>query len=383
MVFQMIDTPTNEVVIKVVGVGGGGCNAVNHMMESDIEGVQFIGANTDMQALHALNAHIRIQLGVELTKGLGAGLNPEVGRQAAEENRNQIKEALTGANMIFLATSMGGGTGTGAVSIFAEIAKELGALTVAIVTRPFDYEGLNKQELTNEGIKELEKHVDSLIIIPNQKLSALNGNLAMDEVFRVADNVLLDAVQGITELITHPGLINIDFEDVKTIMSEGGPAIMGLGSASGENRAKEAMDKAIACPLLEIEGADLQGADNILVNITAVKVSLDEYREISNIINDFALKDATIKIGIAVNPEMGDEIKVTVVATGLSKTEARIPIQQVKQSVADANYSGMDKPAWIRNAKQKEQGKHFGLQSKTDTNTDYLDVPAFLRRQAD
>lgn len=372
-------------VIKVIGVGGGGGNAINYMIESHINGVQFICANTDTQALRRLDVDTQVQLGVELTKGLGAGTRPEVGRQAAEESREHIKEVIDGTDMVFLTAGMGGGTGTGAIAVIAEIAKDMGILTVAVVTKPFDFEGKKKKIVANAGIKELEKQVDSLIIIPNQKLlPVLGSNLSLVNAFKAVNDVLSDAVQGITELITHPGLINVDFADVKTIMTNMGTAIMGSGVASGDNRAREAAEKAIACPLLE--DIDLQGAHGILVNITATDVDLTEFDEIGNIMHALASEEADMKIGMAINPDMGDEIKVTVVAAGMktSATEVNSRIKIVKKAATgDVNYDALDKPTIIRHNKQEHTESRFGVQAKQDTNLDYLDVPAFLRRQAD
>ena len=380
-----MDMCSDDAIIKVIGVGGGGGNAVNHMVDGQIDGVQFICANTDAQALRRLNVETKVQLGVELTKGLGAGTRPEVGKQAAEENREHLKEVIVGADMVFLTAGMGGGTGTGAISVLAEVAKELGVLTVAVVTKPFDFEGKKKAIVAEAGIKELEKHVDSLIIIPNQKLlPVLGSNLSLLNAFKAANDVLLDAVQGITELITHPGLINVDFADVKTVMSNMGTAIMGSGTATGDNRAREAAEKAIACPLLE--DIDLQGANGILVNISAADMDLTEFDEIGSIMHAFASEDADMKIGTAINPDMGDEIKVTVVATGMGVAAASVntTVKLVQKATAGVvNYDEFDKPTIKRQAKQEIREKRFGAQPKNDVNLDYLDVPAFLRRQAD
>ena len=286
MKYELVDTYSETAVIKVIGVGGGGGNAVNHMIDSNIDGVEFICANTDAQALRKLSIGTIIQLGVELTKGLGAGTNPEIGRQAAEENKERIKEVLQGADMVFLTAGMGGGTGTGAIPVIASIAKEMGILTVAVVTKPFLFEGKKKQGVAERGIVELEKYVDSLITIPNQKLlPVLGNNVSLSDAFKAANDVLLDAVQGITELIVHPGMINVDFADVRTVMSGMGAAIMGTGAASGENRAREAAEKAIACPLLE--DINLQGARGILVNISAANMSMAEFSEVGNIVHEF------------------------------------------------------------------------------------------------
>ncbi len=384
MKYELMDMCSDDAIIKVIGVGGGGGNAVDHMVEGHIAGVQFICANTDAQALRRLNVETKVQLGVELTKGLGAGTRPEVGKQAAEENREHLKEVIEGADMVFLTAGMGGGTGTGAISVIAEVARELGVLTVAVVTKPFDFEGKKKGMVAEAGIKELEKQVDSLIIIPNQKLlPVLGSNLSLLNAFKAANDVLLDAVQGITELITHPGLINVDFADVKTVMSNMGTAIMGSGSATGDNRAREAAEKAIACPLLE--DIDLQGANGILVNITASDMDLTEFDEIGSIMHAFASEDADMKIGTAINPEMGDEIKVTVVATGMGvPAVVSTPVKLVQKAAAgDVNYDVFDKPTVKRQAKQEVRETRFGAQPKNDVDLDYLDVPAFLRRQAD
>jgi len=385
MKYELMDMCSDDAVIKVIGVGGGGGNAVDHMMENKINGVQFICANTDAQALRRLNVETKIQLGVELTKGLGAGTRPEVGKLAAEENREHIKEVVEGADMVFLTAGMGGGTGTGAMSVIAEVSKELGVLTVAVVTKPFDFEGKKKKMVAEAGIKELEKHVDSLIIIPNQKLlPVLGSNLSLVNAFKAANDVLLDAVQGITELITHPGLINVDFADVKTVMSNMGTAIMGSGSATGDNRAREAAEKAISCPLLE--DINLQGAEGILVNITAKDMDLTEFDEIGSIMHAFASENADMKIGTAINPDMGDEIKVTVVATGMGEksSSANTPVKLVQKAAAgEVNYDVLDKPTVIRQSKKEPRETRFGAQPKNDMDLDYLDVPAFLRRQAD
>ena len=388
MKYELVDMYSDSAVIKVIGVGGGGGNAVDYMMEHDIDGVQFMCANTDAQALRKYaNVETKIQLGVELTKGLGAGTRPEIGRQAAEENKEHLREVIEGADMVFLTAGMGGGTGTGAISVIAEVAKELDVLTVAVVTKPFDFEGKKKKAVAEAGIRELEKQVDSLIIIPNQKLlPVLGNNLTLLNAFKAANNVLLDAVQGITELITNPGLINVDFADVKTVMSIKGTAIMGSGSASGDNRAREAAEKAIACPLLE--DVNVQGANGILVNITAAEMHLTEFDEIGNIMHAFASEDADMKIGTAINNEMGDEIKVTVVATGMgANAGANSPVNLVqKAGIGDINYDVLDKPTVIRQAKQQPETREtrFGVQPKgSDMDLEYLDVPAFLRRQAD
>lgn len=385
MKYELIDNSGNA-VIKVIGIGGGGGNAVNHMVNGGIDGVEFICANTDAQALRQMSVDTIVQLGVELTKGLGAGTRPEIGKQAAEENSDRIREVIQGADMVFLTAGMGGGTGTGAIGVFAEIAKELGVLTVAVVSKPFDFEGNKKKAVAEAGLRELEKLVDSLIIIPNQKLlPTLGNNRSLVESFRVANDVLLDAVQGITELITHPGLMNVDFADVKTVMSNMGTAIMGSGVASGENRARLAAEKAIVCPLLE--DINLQGARGILVNVTSNgDLGLNEFDEIGGIMFNFAAEDADIKIGMAVNPNMGNEVKVTVVATGMGeKAKVNTPIKLVQKVAAgEVNYDQLEKPTVLRQ-QRPDAGREtrYGAQPRTDTDLDYLDVPAFLRRQAD
>ncbi|MGZ8190187.1 MAG: cell division protein FtsZ [Methylococcaceae bacterium] len=391
MKYELVDMYSETAVIKVIGVGGGGGNAVNHMVGRHIDGVEFICANTDAQALRKLDIGTIIQLGVELTKGLGAGTNPEIGKQAAMENKERIKEVLQGADMVFLTAGMGGGTGTGAIPVIAEIAREMGILTVAVVTKPFLFEGKKKQLVAEQGIVELEKYVDSLITIPNQKLlPVLGNNVSLMDAFKAANDVLLDAVQGITELIVHPGMINVDFADVRTVMTNMGAAIMGTGSASGEHRAREAAEKAIACPLLE--DINLQGARGILVNISASDMGIAEFNEVGSIVHEFASEDAIIKIGTAVDPSLGDEIKVTVVATGMGVPPAMAaPKAQVrvmsKQAASGTNYDALDKPAVMRrdNSENMPESREtrFGAQAKKDGDLDYLDIPAFLRRQAD
>jgi len=384
--YELVDSYSETAVIKVIGVGGGGGNAVNHMAGCNIDGVEFICANTDAQALRKLSVDTIIQLGVDLTKGLGAGTDPEIGRHAAEENKDRIKEVLQGADMIFLTAGMGGGTGTGAIPVIAQIAKEMGILTVAVVTKPFLFEGKKKQVVAEQGILELEKYVDSLITIPNQKLlPVLGSNVSLVNAFKAANDVLLDAVQGITELIIHPGMINVDFADVRTVMSGMGAAIMGVGTASGEHRAREAAEKAIACPLLE--DINLQGARGILVNICAADMGVAEFNEVGNIVHEFASEDAIIKIGMAIDASLGDEIKVTVVATGmgLPPVQLKAPIKLMPKSMASqTNYDDLEKPAVMRQGGKAEgRETRFGAQAKKDIDLDYLDIPAFLRRQAD
>lgn len=388
MKYELVDTYSETAVIKVIGVGGGGGNAVNHMINGNIDGVEFICANTDAQALRKLSIGTIIQLGVELTKGLGAGTNPDIGRQAAEENKDRIKEVLQGADMVFLTAGMGGGTGTGAIPVIASIAKEMGILTVAVVTKPFLFEGKKKQAVAERGIIELEKYVDSLITIPNQKLlPVLGNNVSLMDAFNAANDVLLDAVQGITELIVHPGMINVDFADVRTVMSGMGAAIMGTGTASGENRAREAAEKAIACPLLE--DINLQGARGILVNISASNMGIAEFNEVGNIVHEFASEDAIIKIGTAIDHNLDDEIKVTVVATGMGLPPVTAKATNVKAmpQTGAVDYSGFDAPPSTRQSRQENrenrEARTLNQQPKSDDHLAYLDIPAFLRRQAD
>ena len=319
VMFELMESSQhdNNAVIKVVGVGGGGGNAVEHMVAENIDGVEFICANTDAQALKASNAKIHIQLGDELTKGLGAGANPQIGREAAEEDRDHIREIFTGADMVFITAGMGGGTGTGAAPVFAEIAKELGILTVAVVTKPFSFEGKQRALAAEEGIRRLAEHVDSLITIPNNKLlSVLGKNISLLNAFKAANNVLLGAVKGISDLITRPGLINVDFADVRTVMSEMGMAMMGTGSAAGEQRARQAAEAAIASPLLE--DVNFSGARGILVNITAgLDMSIGEFEEVGDVVKEFISDDATVVVGTVIDPEMTEEMRVTVIVTGL------------------------------------------------------------------
>ena len=385
MKYELVDTYSETAVIKVIGVGGGGGNAVNHMVGCHIEGVEFICANTDAQALRKLTVDTIIQLGVELTKGLGAGTNPEIGKHAAEENKERIKEVLQGADMVFLTAGMGGGTGTGAIPVIAQIAREMGILTVAVVTKPFLFEGKKKQAVAEQGIIELEKYVDSLITIPNQKLlPVLGNNVSLMNAFKAANDVLLDAVQGITELIVHPGMINVDFADVRTVMSGMGAAIMGMGSATGEHRAREAAEKAIACPLLE--DINLQGARGILVNISAADMGVAEFNEVGNIVHEFASEDAIIKIGMAIDPNLGDEIKVTVVATGMGAPPlpVKAAVKPLQKPARDTTHFDEHEKSTLRQGGQKENREtRFGAQNKKEIDLDYLDIPAFLRRQAD
>jgi cell division protein FtsZ len=386
----------NNAVIKVVGVGGGGGNAVEHMVAEKIDGVEFICANTDAQALKASNAKIHIQLGDELTKGLGAGANPQIGREAAEEDRDLIREILSGADMVFITAGMGGGTGTGAAPVFAEIAKELGILTVAVVTKPFSFEGKQRALAADEGIRRLAEHVDSLITIPNNKLlSVLGKNISLLNAFKAANNVLLGAVKGISDLITRPGLINVDFADVRTVMSEMGMAMMGTGSAVGEQRARQAAEAAIASPLLE--DVNFSGARGILVNITAgLDMSIGEFEEVGDVVKEFISDDATVVVGTVIDPEMTEEMRVTVIVTGLGDSRQRHQQPQQPQhqnrsrliestrSDGSLDYHQLDRPAVIRKQAQTADTP-ASVTSKQNNDgvpdVDYLDIPAFLRRQ--
>jgi cell division protein FtsZ len=384
--FELVDNAQQNAVIKVVGVGGGGGNAVRHMLNSDVEGVEFICANTDAQALKDLDARQIIQLGGNITKGLGAGANPEIGRQSALEDRDRIAEALNGSDMVFITAGMGGGTGTGAAPIVAEVARELGILTVAVVTKPFQFEGGKRMSVAETGLQELEENVDSLITIPNEKLLAVMGKkTSLLDAFASANDVLLGAVQGIADLITRNGMINVDFADVKTVMSEMGNAMMGTGHATGENRAREAAEAAVRSPLLE--DINLQGAKGILVNITAgMDLNLGEFSEVGDIVREFASDSATVVVGTVIDPEMTDELKVTVVATGLGGERDK-PTKVVDNSRTldgTTDYNQLDRPAVLRR-RAATQG-NVALDDSKDNEeqgVDYLDIPAFLRRQAD
>ncbi|MGH8550266.1 MAG: cell division protein FtsZ [Methylococcales bacterium] len=383
MKFELMDAYGQNAVIKVVGIGGGGGNAVNHMVNTNIDGVEFICANTDAQALKNVSARTIIQLGSELTKGLGAGANPEIGRQAALDDRQRIQEAIAGADMIFLTAGMGGGTGTGAAPIFAEIAKEMGILTVAVVTRPFGFEGNKRRAVANKGIELLSQYVDSLITIPNEKLLPVLGReVSLLNAFSAANDVLHGAVQGIADLITRPGLINVDFADVRTVMSEMGMAMMGTGVATGENRAREAAEKAIASPLLE--DINLQGARGILVNITGgTDLAIGEFDEVGNTVKEFASDDAVVVVGTVIDPDLHEEIRVTVVATGLANHAAtpEPAIRLVQKTGAEIGYDHLERPAMIR--PKRVEAKRTGTDNNKPVDLDYLDIPAFLRRQAD
>lgn len=379
--FELMNDHEQEAVIKVVGVGGGGGNAVEHMVREKLQGVEFLAINTDAQALRNSSADSTLQIGGEITKGLGAGANPEVGRDAALEDKDAIRELLQGADMVFIAAGMGGGTGTGAAPVVAEIAKELGILTVAVVTKPFAFEGKKRLNYAQQGINELAKHVDSLITIPNDKLlKVLGRGISLLDAFRAANDVLLGAVQGIAELITRPGLINVDFADVRTVMREMGTAMMGTGTATGEDRAEEAAEKAISSPLLE--DVDLAGARGILVNITAgLDMTIEEFETVGNAVKAFASENATVVVGTVLDPEITDELRVTVVATGIG-AERKPDITLVKSGTSNRDDNGMRQ---VEAPRDEQPGKMVvnadATQAKSDM--DYLDIPAFLRKQAD
>ncbi len=380
--FEIVDTSGQQAIIKVIGVGGGGGNAIEYMMRSNIEGVEFIVANTDAQAIKKSSANIILQLGSNLTKGLGAGADPSVGRQAAMEDRERIAEALAGADMVFITAGMGGGTGTGAAPIVAQIAKDQGILTVAVITKPFPFEGKKRMTVAEQGIRDLSEYVDSIITIPNEKLLAVVGrDMTLLDAFGRANQVLQGAVQGIAELITRPGHINVDFADVRTVMSEMGMAMMGSAVARGSDRAREAARAAISSPLLE--DVDIAGARGMLVNITAgANMSLGEFAEVGDTIKEFASEDATVVMGTAIDPDMEEDMRVTVVATGLGQGHRRtVALKVAKAASAGSggsvtpNYDDLDTPTVIRNRR---------VGAKVDTSAaDYLDIPAFLRRQAD
>ncbi len=394
--FELMDSYPQSAVIKVIGVGGGGCNAVQHMVNSNVEGVDFICANTDAQALKNLNAKTMLQLGGHITRGLGAGADPAIGREAALEDRERIQEVIEGADMVFITAGMGGGTGTGGIPVVAQIAKEMGILTVAVVTKPFPFEGKKRMQVALAGMETLSKSVDSLITIPNEKLlTVLGNNITLLDAFRAANNVLLNAVQGIAELITRPGLINVDFADVRAVMSEMGMAMMGTGIADGEDRARVAAEAAIASPLLE--DIDIAGARGILVNITAgPDLSMGEFNEVGAAIKEFASEEATVVIGTVIDHEISDELRVTVVATGLGpiRQEQRPSAERPRVKLVDRRMAGMgadphhgevdygklDRPTVMRqqgnNPQQSGNAAH-------NLDMDYLDIPAFLRKQAD
>ena len=390
--FELMDVDSQNAVIKVIGVGGGGGNAVNHMLQSQIDGVEFICANTDAQALNNTQVRTALQLGANVTRGLGAGANPERGYEAAMEDRDRIADAIEGADMVFITAGMGGGTGTGAAPVVAEVAKDMGILTVAVVTKPFGFEGPKRMQIAEAGIRELSERVDSLIVIPNEKLLSALGRVSLLEAFKSANDVLLNAVQGIADLITKPGLINVDFADVRTVMSEMGKAMMGAGKATGEDRAREAAELAIRSPLLE--DINLSGARGLLVNITAgMDMGIHEFDEVGSTIREFACDDATVVVGTVIDPEMTDEMRVTVVATGLEAPAARLsavpdslemPVKKVANGDvidAQATEESLDKPTVIRQNPTNPAREY--VDAAINKDMEFLDIPAFLRRQAD
>mgnify|MGYP002713089433 CR=1 FL=1 len=402
--FELVENSAPNAVIKVFGVGGGGGNAVGHMVKSQIDGVEFIAANTDAQAMKSSGAKTQLQLGANVTKGLGAGANPEVGRQAALEDRERIEELLEGTDMVFITAGMGGGTGTGAAPVVAQLAKEKGILTVAVVTKPFPFEGRRRMQVAMKGIDDLQQHVDSLITVPNEKLlTVLGREVTLLSAFKAANEVLQGAVQGIADLITSPGLINVDFADVRTVMSEMGMAMMGSGSASGDDRAQAAAEAAINNPLLE--DVDLAGACGILVNVTAgPNLTMREFDEIGRVVHDFASEDATVVMGTSMDAELKDDVRVTVVATGLNRgnmhTAARKPERVarprlVARTGTDDHAPAVESPSRDSRVVQRApaQGTRAAQKVESDTEAevpasgknvpDYLDIPSFLRRQAD
>ncbi len=408
--FDLMENYSANARIKVMGLGGGGGNAVEHMVRSGIEGVEFICANTDAQALQSMTATHSLHIGANITKGLGAGANPDIGRQAALEDRERIAELFDNTDMLFLTAGMGGGTGTGSIPVVAQLAREAGILTVAVVTKPFPFEGSKRMQVAARGIEELRQHVDSLIIIPNEKLlSVLGKNISLLDAFNSANDVLCGAVQGISELITRPGLINVDFADVKTVMSEMGVAMMGTGIAQGEDRATEAAEQAVSSPLLE--DIDLAGAKGILINVTGgMDMNIGEFEEVGNVVKQFASEDATVVVGTVIDPELEGELRVTVVATGLGATN-RNQLNKPVRPGRDGriNYSQLDKPTVIRRspagagapaasarpamapapvqrpavAVQRHDSQKSDYTQGADNEYDVLDIPAFLRRQAD
>ncbi|WP_316677582.1 cell division protein FtsZ [uncultured Tolumonas sp.] len=382
--FEPVGSQGDDALIKVIGIGGGGGNAVEHMLRENIEGVHFVAVNTDAQALRNSGAETTIQIGANITKGLGAGANPDVGREAALENRDEIRQMLTGSDMVFIAAGMGGGTGTGAAPIIAEVAKELGILTVAVVTKPFNFEGKKRMSYALQGIDELSKHVDSLITIPNDKLlKVLGRGVSLLDAFKAANNVLLGAVQGIAELITRPGLINVDFADVRTVMREMGTAMMGTGSARGDDRAEEAAEKAISSPLLE--DIDLAGAKGILVNITAgLDVTMEEFETVGNAVKAFASENATVVVGAVIDPALEDELRVTVVATGIgNERKPDITLVKNSQKAVERPMRPIMHETHTPRYDERVMQQTVNAEPQPRSEPDYLDIPAFLRKQAD
>ena len=392
--FEIMEKNTQEAVIKVIGVGGCGGNAVEHMIAKNVSGVEFICANTDMQALKKSNAKTVLQIGVDITKGLGAGARPEIGRKAAMEDRERIAEIIEGADMLFITAGMGGGTGTGAAPIIAEVAKEMGILTVAVVTKPFSFEG-KRTKVAADGLEELSQHVDSLIVIPNEKLMEVLGeDVPFLEAFRAANDVLHNAVSGIAEVINIPGMVNVDFADVRTVMSEMGMAMMGSATASGIDRARIAAEQAVASPLLE--DVNLANARGVLVNITSsMSFKMKEYYDVMNTIKAFTAEDATVIVGNVFDESMGDELRVTMVATGLNSITKRTqkPVLQVMTTVRDGTtnmpiYTNGHHAMGAMTADEEPAvfssgGRRAQVEAMKMSGVDEYDIPAFLRKQAD
>lgn len=381
--FEVVENQSNNAVIKVIGVGGGGANTVHHMVESGIKGVEFICANTDAQHLQRCHADTLVQLGINVTRGLGAGADPEVGRQAALEDRERMREVIEGTDMLFITSGMGGGTGTGAAPVVAEIARELGVLTVAVVTKPFPFEGGKRMQAAKQGLEQLGEYVDSLIVIPNERLlTVLGRSTSLKSAFQAANGVLQNAVQGIADLITRPGEINVDFADVRRVMSVQGMAMMGIGVGTGEDRAREAAETALSSPLLE--ELNLQGAQGLLVNITAAEDNLEisEFQLVNEVISEMGAEEAEVIVGTAFDAEVGDELRVTVVATGLGDENRQSGPRRVSELKRDNNgqprYEELDKPTVIRRERTRRT-----VEDLESADMDYLDVPAFLRNQAD
>jgi len=387
--FEIMDTQLQDAVIKVIGVGGCGGNAVDHMIEQGVQGVEFIVINTDAQALKRNQARTQLQIGAAITKGLGAGAIPEVGRAAAEEDRTRIAELLQGANMVFITAGMGGGTGTGAAPVVAQVAKEMDILTVAVVTKPFAHEG-KRMRIAQTGIESLTEFVDSLIIVPNEKLMTVLGeDTTLLQAFHSSNSVLQGAVAGIAEVINVPGLVNVDFADVRTLMSENGMAMMGSASASGSDRAKIAAEHAMSSPLLE--DVNLAGARGVLVNVSSnSSLTLKEYREITNSVQ-FAVEDATVIVGSVFDESMGEELRVTIVATGLGSLAERKQVKPIlvyeeqkrtgthDEPISSVNYKELEMPAVIRTGRHREAA----VKALENSGMEILDIPSFLRKQAD
>ncbi|HEX9079072.1 MAG TPA: cell division protein FtsZ [Desulfuromonadaceae bacterium] len=388
--FEFDETIEQSAVIKVIGVGGGGGNAVNTMIAGNIHKVDFIVANTDAQVLRTSKAPVKLQIGRQLTKGLGAGSKPEVGKEAAIEDREQLTASLKGADLVFIAAGMGGGTGTGAAPVIAEAARESGALTVGVVTKPFTYEGKARAELAEAGISDLKKHVDSLIIIPNDRLIGLAGkNMSLFDAFKPSDDVLRQAVQGIAELITSTGLMNLDFADVKTVMSVRGMAMMGIGTGTGENRAADAVNAAISSPLLEDN--DISGAKGVLVNITGSgSMTMDDYNTVNRIVHEKVHEDASIKIGVVRDDDLGEIIKVTVIATGFGDRFDSDKAREIRRNalpIVEKHTPGknlLDIPTFKRDRQQTENATRVRpVVTYLEEDEDQYDIPTFLRKSVD